>query len=333
MSLEGATLRNLGAVALDADGVRVDGDLDAQRLVAEGCVRLRGASVSGIVRLPGASIAVAAGANAMEAGGLQVGRGVRCTDGFACDGPMHFTGAQIGMLTFQGARLGADASVVGFRLQARELDLRFAEPPGGQVNLAYAEIGILHDATEAWPRRLVLDGLTYQTLRPNLRPERRLAWLRRGGPEYLPQPYEQLARLYREYGDDKAAREVHLAQYRHRRTVLPWPGRVWSWLQDVTVGYGYQPARAALWLVAMLVVGTVFFAVDRPHPVGTGPPPAFNPFLYALDVLIPIIDLGQQPAFAPTGIGAQLVADLLIISGWVLATAAAAGATRALRRD
>jgi hypothetical protein len=333
LSLDGATLRNPDGVALDADALRVDGDLDAQGLVAEGSVRLRGASVSNTVRLGGAAISGGSGI-LLDAGATQVGQVVHCTDGFTCTGVVNFTGAQVGMLAFRGARLGADtASVVGFRLQTRELDLRFAEPPGGQVNLAYAEIGILHDAPESWPRRLVLDGLTYQTLRPALRPERRLAWLRRGGTEYLPQPYEQLAKLYVGYGDDTAARTVHLAQYRHLRGTLSRPGRLWAWLQDVTVGYGYQPARAALWLLAMLIVGTVFFGVDRPHPVGTGTPPAFNPFLYALDVLIPIIDLGQQSAFAPTGLGAQLVADMLIISGWVLATAAAAGATRALRRD
>ncbi len=332
MALDGATLRNPGGVALDADRVRVDGDLDGIGMVAEGTVRMSGASVTNAVRLMGAAINGHDGA-VLDAAGLKVGHVIGCTDGFTADGALNFTGAQAGMLSFQGARLGAaGASVIAFRLEARELDLRFAEPPGNQVNLAYAEIGILHDAPEAWPRRLVLDGATYQTLRPALRPESRLIWLRRGGPEYLPQPYEQLARLYRGYGDDKAARTVHLAQYRHLRGTMSWPGRLWGWLQDIMVGYGYQPARAAAWLGAMLVVGTVFFGVDRPHPVGTGAP-AFNPFLYALDVLIPIIDLGQQSAYAPTGIGAQTVADLLILSGWVLATTAAAGATRALRRD
>jgi adhesin HecA-like repeat protein len=340
LSLQGATLDNPAGVALDADRVRIDGDLEAEGLVAEGTVRLRDATVSNTLRLDGAAIGVrtgavaaAAGIAVLDANGLQAARAVTCTDGFTCGGPMNFTGAQAGMLTFRGARLGADtASLIGFRLEARELDLRFADPPGGQVNLAHAEIGIVHDAPESWPRWLVLDGATYQTLRPALRPERRLAWLARGGPEYLPQPYEQLARLYRGYGDDKSARTVHLAQYRHLRGTMSWPGRLWGWLQDVVVGYGYQPARAALWLVAMLVVGTVFFGVDRPHPVGTGAP-AFNPFLYALDVLIPIIDLGQQSAYGPTGIGAQTVSDLLILSGWILATTAAAGATRALRRD
>jgi hypothetical protein len=336
MSLEDAILHNPGGVALDADRVRIDGDLDARSMEADGTVRLNGASIASTLRFNGVTINGATGAApvALDAAALQVGHVLRCTDGFSCTGRMNFTSAQIGLLTFQGARLGADAaSLECFRLQARELDLRFAQAPGGEVNLAYAEIGILHDNPNSWPRMLRLDGLTYQTLRPMLRPGRRLDWLRRGGPEYLPQPYEQLARLYGGYGDDNAARVVHLAQYRHRRATLSWPGRLWSWLQDVTVGYGYQPARAALWLVAMLVVGTAFFGVDRPHPVGTGTAPAFNPFLYALDVLIPIIDLGQQSAFAPTGLGAQLVADLLIISGWVLATTAAAGATRALRRD
>jgi hypothetical protein len=259
---------------------------------------------------------------------------VACTNGFTAGGELRFTGAQVGVLSFGGAKLANDhAALVAFRLQARELDLRFAQPPHGPVNLAYSEVGILHDAPEAWPRTLRLDGLVYQTLRPALPPERRLDWLRRGGSEYLPQPYEQLARLYRGYGDDPAARAVHLAQYRHRRGTLHWPGRLWSWLQDIMVGYGYQPTRAAAWLAALLLVGTVFFAAQHPHQVGQARPPAFNPFLYSLDVLLPIIDLGQQSAYAPAGVGAQLVADLLIISGWMLATTAAAGVTRTLRRD
>jgi hypothetical protein len=341
MSLEDAVLSNPGGVALDADRVRVDGDLDARGMVADGVVRFNGASITSTLRFNGATISGAtvgavpgAAPVALDAGQLVVAHVMRCTEGFSCTGRLNFTSAQIGLLTFHGARLGAQtASLNCFRLQARELDLRFAQPPGGEVNLAHAEIGILDDDPGSWPRLLRLDGLTYQTLRPMLPPARRLDWLRRGGPEYLPQPYEQLARLYGGYGDDNAARAVHLAQYRHRRTILRRPGQVWGWLQDVMVGYGYQPARAALWMVAMLVVGTAFFGMDRPHPVATGTAPAFNPFLYSLDVLVPIIDLGQQSAFAPTGLGAQLVADLLIISGWVLATAAAAGATRALRRD
>jgi hypothetical protein len=337
MSLQDAVLHNPGGVALDADRVRVDGDLDARGMAADGTVRLNGSSITSTMRLNGVKIsgAVSGAAGvlvALDAAAIEVGHVLRASEGFSCTGRLNFTSARIGLLTFDGARLGT-ASVGCFRLQARELDLRFAQPPGGEVNLAHAEIGILHDSPGSWPRVLRQDGLTYQTLHPMLPPERRLDWLRRGGPEYLPQPYEQLARHYGGYGDDNAARVVHLAQYRHRRATLSWPGRLWSWLQDVMVGYGYQPARAALWLVAMLVVGTAFFGVDRPHPVGTGAATAFNPFLYALDVLIPIIDLGQQSAFAPTGIGAQLVADLLIISGWALATTAAAGATRALRRD
>lgn len=283
LSIAKAALHNPGGVALDAEALRVDGDIEADRLLAEGVVRLRGGNIAGTVRMAG-SVIGAGGGVVLDATGLQ----------------------------------------------ARELDLRFARPPGGQVDLTHAQVGILRDAPESWPARLRLDGLTYQALLP---PGHRLDWLARGTDEYLPQPYEQLAKLYQGYGDDKEARAVRLAQYRRRRATLPWPGRLWGWLQDVMVGYGYQPGRAVLWLVALLLVGTVFFGVDHPAPVGPGTPPAFNPFLYALDVLLPIIDLGQQSAFAPSGIGPQLVADLLIGSGWVLATTAAAAATRTLRRD
>jgi cytoskeletal protein CcmA (bactofilin family) len=283
LSVAGAALRNPGGVALDGDAMRVDGDIEADRLVADGMMRLRGAIAAGTVRLAG-SVVGAGGGEGLDATGLQ----------------------------------------------ARELDLRFARPPGGQVDLAHAQVGILRDAPESWPARLRLGGLTYQTLLP---PDGRLAWLARGVDEYLPQPYEQLAKLYQGYGDDNEARAVRLAQYRRRRDTQPWPGRAWGWLQDVTVGYGYKPGRAVAWLVALLLLGTVFFGVDHPSPVGPGTPPAFNPFLYALDVLLPIVDLGQQSAYAPRGLGAQLVADLLIGSGWVLATTAAAAATRTLRRD
>jgi len=49
-----------------------------------------------------------------------------------------------------------------------------------------------------------------------------------------------------------------------------------GWLQDVTVGYGYQPSRAALWLLALLVIGTASSRARIRASPGR-PPPAFNP--------------------------------------------------------
>jgi hypothetical protein len=53
--------------------------------------------------------------------------------------------------------------------------------------------------------------------------------------------------------------------------------------------------------------------------------------LYALDLLLPVIDLGQDNAWRESGAD-QWVASGLIVLGWTLATTAAAGASRLLRR-
>lgn len=98
------------------------------------------------------------------------------------------------------------------------------------------------------------------------------------------------------------------------------------------MGYGYRPSRAAAWLAGLLAVGAVVFGAHHPPPAHRGEGPGFNPLLYTLDLLLPIIDFGQQGAFDPSG-GEQWLAALLITAGWVLATTIAAGVTRVLSRQ
>ena len=61
-------------------------------------------------------------------------------------------------------------------------------------------------------------------------------------------------------------------------------------------------------------------------------PEGRDPALYALDLLLPVINLGQDGAWKPAGAG-QWFATALVLLGWVLATTVAAGATRLLRRN
>lgn len=51
-----------------------------------------------------------------------------------------------------------------------------------------------------------------------------------------------------------------------------------------------------------------------------------------LDLLVPVIDFGQQSQFSPHGPLAWLAYGL-IAAGWILATTIAAGITRTLRRQ
>jgi hypothetical protein len=108
--------------------------------------------------------------------------------------------------------------------------------------------------------------------------------------------------------------------------------RLSGWLLDWTVGYGYRPWLAAFWLAALLGAGTAVFATHNHHVIQGGSMPPFNPFIYTLDLLIPIGAFGLRGAFAWIG-PVQWLAHALVACGWILASAVFAGITRTIRRD
>lgn len=177
-------------------------------------------------------------------------------------------------------------------------------------------------------------GFAYETLIPrgHFPLALRLQWVAAATPEYAPEPYEMLAASLRSTGEDADAREVLLAKQRRRRETLPLAAKAWGFLQDWTVAYGYRPGRAAVWMAVLWAIGTLYFSTSPPPPLKAGEAPPWNPYLYSLDLLLPVIDLNQGAAWKPDG-GAQWVAAVLILAGWVLATTVAAGASRLLRRQ
>jgi hypothetical protein len=92
----------------------------------------------------------------------------------------------------------------------------------------------------------------------------RLDWLVRDQRGYAPQPYEQLAAVYRKAGRDEDARRISIAKQRARRRTIALPSRLWKLLLDILVGYGYRTWLAGLWLLAWWAVGTLVFAVAYP---------------------------------------------------------------------
>lgn len=82
----------------------------------------------------------------------------------------------------------------------------------------------------------------------------------------------------------------------------------------------------------LLCTGATAFALHRPPALKPAEAPGFNPVFYALDLLLPLVDFGQETAFAPRG-WYQWLSYLLIATGWILATTIAAGVTRSLNRQ
>jgi hypothetical protein len=136
---------------------------------------------------------------------------------------------------------------------------------------------------------------------------------------------------YRCAGLDHDARTVLLTRQRRRRRQLRLPARLWGHLQDVTVGYGYRSTRALAWLLTLIAAVATYTAAHPPRSI-TGSGPSFNPVAYAVDVVLPILDPGQEKAFIASGV-TQWITWTAAVAGWVLATTVIAAVSRILIRE
>ncbi len=301
--------------------------------IAEGALRLGGAKINGQLSLIGASMHNP-GSDAIYAAGIVVENGMFCRDGFTADGCVTMSTAKIGnTLSFRDAVLN-NPDGTALDLEAADIaDLRLqsAETPHGAVKLTNARLGTLHDDEKTWPTILHLRGSAYETLdNDKIGVRARLRWLTLDPNGYTPQPYDQLAAAYRRSGYREAARRVDVAKQWRRRSAL----NPLNWLLYLTIGYGYRTWLAGIWLAALAIQGWSIFSRAYPqHMIQATPKaPDFHAFVYAVDVLLPILDLGQEKSWIPEA-SAQGWSWFLTAAGWLLTSAAVAGLTGIFKRD
>ena len=334
MGLHGAVVRGGGRRAVNAFSLSVGASVFAGRgFSAEGEVVLSDARIGGNLDFRNAVLSNPGG-DALTAHGVQVG-GYLSLDGCSAHGATRLSRAKVGAeLYLSGGRFinpGGDA-VRCRNADARLLALDQDMVTDGTADLRLSRFAVIRDDPSCWPRQMRLSGAGYEALDPQLPAAKRVQWLLRDIDGYLPQNYETLADLYRRHGDEAAARTVLLARERWHRQELPRYRQAWSWLQEITVGYGYRPLRAAAWLAAFLGTGTLVFGLHHPPPLSGAPHPAFNPLIYTLDLLVPLVDFGLRGGYDPQG-AQRWLAYLLIAVGWILVTTIAAGVARVLRRQ
>ena len=332
VSMTGARLDNPGGVAFFAGGLTVAGGaFFRDDFAATGEFRLIGAHLAANLTLSGGTFDNPGGV-AVNLEGAVVASVYG--DGLTCHGQWSMIGATIsGDVNLARAVLAVPEGACALNAQRAQVDgtlVQGARAEGG-VDLKHAAIGVLHDDPACWPDRLYLDGLTYQALYPRLPAGQRLSWLARDPGGHQPQPYEQLAAHYTAIGQPSQARDVLYARERIQRRGNGPVSRTWSLLQDITVGYGYRPRRALGWLALLLAVGSIVFSVAPPPALATGSAPHFYGVVYTLDLMLPVVNLGQKYAFNPGG-PEQWLSYFLIAAGWTLATTVAAGLARVLRR-
>jgi hypothetical protein len=184
------------------------------------------------------------------------------------------------------------------------------------------------------------------------------AAIRTGPAPFTTQPYKQLAEQYRRAGQDSEARTVEIARRRDLRSFgnLPWHRKAINWLLDVTIRYGFHTWRALAGLLALyaVVLGAALAAQHssnlvvpasaipvQAHPTAlrcTTGYPCFYPAGYAIDLVVPLINVRQADYWRINGnhqagwawVGGTWIATGL---GWFLATLLAVGYSGLARHD
>ena len=373
LDCSGAQVHNDSGPALHADGLQVDlsvflrDGFDASGNGEHGAVRLLGAHI-GSLECDGARLHNDSGP-ALHADGVQVDQSVCLRNGFDASGngehgAVRLLGAHIGgILDCTAARIRNDS---GSALNATDLQVDqsvylssgFEAIGGGQgvaLNLTECRIGgvldfhpvrLVHStSTQQWLR---VDGLVYKGLPLGVTARAWLLLLSEYTSAYNSQPYQQLAAAHRAAGHDSESRRVLMQQRRdqiHRRSITGRAERAWARLTGLLLGYGYQPWRALIGLLAVIIAAVLLAVVLGAHgglaATKTPPPVALDCTVMerigvGLDVGIPLITTGARDRCSATS---TVAGQILTATGWVLrllawafATLFIAGFTGAVRK-
>ncbi|GAA4958071.1 hypothetical protein [Actinoplanes utahensis] len=238
----------------------------------------------------------------------------------------------------------------------------------GAVDFTGASSSYLADRpAQDWPADSYIGGFAYERFEAFAwhgeavwDPEARTAWLARM-TRYDPRAWEHLAAVLRAAGDVDGAETVLVEQRRRARRLRTGRRRFYDVVQDVTVRYGFRPQRALYLLVALIAAVTVGLSLpgvqaqmrstdqnalvftpagaqplpDEHHPpgaCGNGKVRCLSPFFYAVDTVVPLIDLHQRSAWYPVaernGVLLEWLLNLCTILGWIASTVFALSFTR-----
>ncbi len=347
----GGQFTNARGDALNAQGVEVKGDVFLRTgFTAEGAVSLSGARIGGQLDFEGGRFTNAKG-DALNAQRLRVAEGLFWRDVEVAEGRVDLTSAHVGDLVddlqswpeagrlyldgFTYERISAAFTDVPSRLDWLERGTLwkgdFHPQPYTQLAKVLREMG--HDRAA---RAVAIERRRLTTLHDWRRAHRAL--------------------------DGNLGPAL--------RSIRADLGRIGDFLSRIVVGYGYLPFRSlwslsALWLIAtflahmawergamvpnsdVILTSAGWLAVEArpdagPYWAGTAPGQdweTFNRYAWGLDVVVPILDLGQAATWAPSrgrgGWGSALwwARWVLQVCGWVVVGLFAAAVTGIIRRE
>jgi hypothetical protein len=221
--------------------------------------------------------------------------------------------------------------------QLSELDYRFARE------------GILRRPV-TYASGLAMDGFTYQVLGgQDVSWKSRRAIFQKIVDWAKPQPYLQLAEVYRRRGATSEARKVQVA----RLNTTHHPLSPWGWILRGLIGYGYRPLRAVWFLIAVALVSGFIFSLAAqhddfiparyPHPPDAVSSvcepqiyPCFHPYVYSVDSILPVLTLQQRDYWMPDLERNRWIGYMewyLSAIGWLVGLLVVAGFTNLVRKE
>ncbi|MEV0320816.1 hypothetical protein ACIBKX_23440 [Streptomyces sp. NPDC050658] len=289
---------------------------------------------------------------ALDAKRLTVEGTAKCSYGFTAIGEVDLTGARIGELEcMDGSFTAVPPGKCAITLLSAEVTRGVQFLPrrlSGFVDLRSAKVGRWYDSYAAWSggHPVRLNGFTYNSIgsEEEMKTKQRLEWISRDTEGFVPQPYRQLADVYRREGSDRDAREVQInAEWRRRNHPKTSTERLlhplrtlWKVVLRGTVGFGYQP-----WLIIGPIIGLFSFGcywfsraegrddIVRGRNLDTDV--KFNGAIYTADLLVPGANLGERSRFVAVD-GTAYWAAGYTLAGWALAAMLIAGLTGVFKR-
>ena len=188
--------------------------------------------------------------------------------------------------------------------------------------------------------------------------------------ERPPFAYRQFARVLDAHGHEGEARAVRIeAQHKFTKRAIKgkskwfvWPYQLWRWAIRHLIAYGFKPWLIFGWMIGLWGLGWLIFDLNEgqmtpakerfylsqliyeddgktikdykeispsdPLPKGY---PKYSPLIYALDVMLPVVDFAQETHWRPKNTkglnGLRWFNRLFLALGWAFSTIAVLGFT------
>jgi hypothetical protein len=335
LDCDGSRFLGLGD-ALSADRAMIGGEVFLRGIQSAGTIRFLGSELSGNLEMKGAQFTRPDTMLSLDS--AKIKGNIYLNGLFSCPGVIRLRGAQIGgEINCNSAQIGSivcDGMSASGSLTWTNIR-RSQSGNKAKLRLFGATVGALYDDHESWPDQgdlhvldfvyqdLVLHDSTTSDLVQSkvwnrvfsLNSKDRIEWLElqpKAEQEYA-QPWMQLSKLLQNSGDDKGAKHVLYVYHRLRAQTSNPLLRVGSWpyhrLQEDPLWVGFPIASLGIlgsfifWrakrMQAMVPTDKEVRKEFRDSGKLLAGYPPFNPVIYTIENVLPVVKLGQDAAWTP----------------------------------